>query len=210
TYDRPTATFVDRSGTYEQRRRHALGRPNVAFTATDMLTYEDAPWWFLLGVRGDVTGVGDEDVSDEAFTYEFVPSLATDDLKSITLEHGEPSNVYESRQVMVNSFTLRGDPDSTDEPAWMLEAELLGLDWESSSYTASLTAASTEPILAPGTKIYVDDETIGSTQWTNHLISWSMTVNNNLHYKAFAEHVNSKAPDKVGRQGRTFDAQFVV
>lgn len=208
-YDRPTSSFADRSGTYEQRRRHALGRPNVTFTATDLATYEDLAWWFQFAIKGGVTGTSDAG-TPPAYVYNFVPSAATDDLKAMTLEHGVPDNVYESAQVMVNSWTLRGDPDSGDEPAWMFEAEMLGLDWEPSSYTAALASRTTEAILAPGTKIFVDEPggTIGTTQWTDHLISWSVTGNNNIHFKAFAEHVDTMAPGKVGRQGRVFDAQF--
>ena len=41
-------------------------------------------------------------------------------------------------------------------------------------------------------------------------ISASVSGNNNIHYKAFAEDDTSFAANKVGRGQRTFNAQFVL
>lgn len=209
-YDRPLITFTDTTGTFSPRRRVGYGRPTVGFAATDILTYEDAAWWFLLGIKGGVAGVSDAG-TPPAYTYTFLPSPSTDNLAAVTLEHGEPGNVYKSQQVMCNSFTIRGDGDSTTEPGLMIDAELIGLDWEASSYTAAIPDRTTEVVLAQGTKLYIDDVggTIGSTQVLGKLISFSLTVNNNIHYKGFMENT-AYAPNKVGRAERTVDAQFVM
>lgn len=208
-YNRPLITFTDTTGTFDARRRVGYGRPDINFKATDILTYEDAVWWFLLGIKGGVSGSSDAG-TPPAYTYTFSPTPAVDDLASVTLEHGEPGNVYKSTQVMCNSFTIRADGDSTNEPGWMIDAELLGLDWATSTYTAAIPDRTTEVILAQGTKIYIDGTTIGTTQVLGQLISFSATVNNNIHYKAFMENVGSYAANKVGRGERTIDAQFVM
>jgi len=211
SYNRPLIEFTDTTGTFSGRRRVGYGRPTIGFSATDILTYEDAAWWFLLGIKGGVAGVGDAG-SPKAYTYTFVPTPATDDLAAVTLEHGEPGNAYKTAQVMCNSFTIRADGDSTSEPGWMIETELVGLDWVSSAYTGSIADRTTEVVLAQGTKLYIDASggTIGTTQVTGKLISFSATVNNNIHFKAFMENVGSYAPNKVGRGNRTIDAQFVM
>lgn len=209
SYERPLAAFADTTGTYSARRRVAYGRERVGFSATDIATYEDLAWWMQLAVKGGVTGTSGTG-TPTPYTYAFTPSLSTDDLKAMTLEFNESGNPYESTQVMVNSWTLRGDADNDNEPGWMLDVEMLGRDWNTTTFTGSISDRDTEVIMARGTKIYVDDSTIGSTQVTGKLISFSVTGNNNIHYKAFAEDESGYAANKVGRGERTFDAQFVM
>ncbi len=209
SYQRALMDFDDQSGTYEGRRRVAYAREKVGFSAMDICTYEDLPWWLQLGIKGGVAGAGDAG-APAAYTYTFTPSVATDDIKAMTLEFGESGNPYKSTQVMVNSFTLRMDADNDQEPGWMIDLELMGRDWTTTTYTAALSDRATEVILARGTKLYIDDAggTIGSTQKTGSLISCSITVNNNIHFKAFAEDTTYVAANKVGRGKRTVDAQF--
>lgn len=206
-YDRPLTAVTDTSATYEGRRRPSYGRERVSFSAVDVVTFEDLPWWLQMGVKGGVSGSND---GSGAYTYTFVPSVATDDLKSATFEYGDSGNPYQSTQCMVNQFTLRMDADNDAEPGWMLDLELLGRDRTTTTVTGSITDRSTEVMTARGTKIYIDDAggTIGTTQLTGALISASFTVNNNIHYKAFAEDTTYVAANKVGRGARTFDAQF--
>lgn len=207
SFTRPLMDFEDHSGTYEGRRRVAYARSRVGFSAMDIATFEDLPWWLQMGVKGGVTGVDD---GSGAYTYTFTPSSATDDLKSMSLEFNESGNPYEADQCMINSWTLRMDADNDQEPGWMFDAEIIARDWTTTTYTGALSDRTTEVILARGTKLYIDDAggTIGSTQKTGSLISASITVNNNLHFKAFAEDVTYVAANKVGRGRRTLDAQF--
>ena len=209
SYTRALMDFMDTSGTFHGRRRAAYGRAKVGFTALDICTYEDLPWWLQMGLKGGVAGAGDGG-APIAYLYTFNPTITSDDLKSMTLEFGETNNDYESGQVMVNSFTLRMDSDNDSEPGWMIDLELLGRDWETTTFTGALADRSTEVILARGTSLYIDAAggTIGTTAVTGKLISCSLTVNNNLHYKSFAEDVTYVAANKVGRQAQTLDAQF--
>lgn len=209
SYTRTPMDFMDTSGTFEGRRRFAYGREKAGGTATDICTYEDLAWWLQMLIKGGVAGAGDGG-TPIAYTYSFVPSLATDDLKSAVFEFGDSGNPYQIGQMMANSWTLRMDADNDSEPGWMLDVELIGRDLTATTFTAALTDRATEVILARGTKLYIDDAggTIGSTQKTGSLIKCSITVNNNIHYKAFAEDVTYVAANKVGRGARTLDAQF--
>lgn len=210
SYDRPLMDFMDTSGTFHGRRRAAYARAKVGFTALDIVTFEDLPWWLQMGLKGGVSGVTDGHATLPAYLYTFSPTITSDDLKSITLEFGETNNDYESGQVMVNSFTLRMDADNDSEPGWMFDAELMGRDFEPTTFTGSLADRSTEVVTARGTQIFIDAAggTIGTTQLSGALISASITVNNNLHFKSFAEDVTYVAANKVGRQAQTLDAQF--
>jgi hypothetical protein len=202
--------FTDQSGTYEGRRIPAQLRPTIGFTSSEKLTYEDFPWWlqFMIGVNAGLAAVGDAG-TPEAFTREAVPSLETDDLASMTLEFNHVGNPYESSQVMVNTWTIRIDPDN--EGAWMLDTEMVGRTWDTTAFTGSLPDRTVSIIKAPGTKMFIDDTFggLGTTQLTGKLIGASVTGNNNLHLKAFSEDEVNFAAGKVGRGLRTFDAQFV-
>lgn len=209
TFERPIREFADTSGTYAARRRVTYQRQRVAFSATDLLTYEDLPWWFQFALKGGVTATGDGG-SPPAYPYIFVPSLSTDDLKSMTLEFMYSGNPYESTQVMLNTWAIRIDPDN--EGGWIGDFELLGRDWATTTYTGSIADRTTEVIKAPTTKLYIDagGGTIGTTQVTGRLISATVSGNNSIHFKAFAEDELAFAANKVGRGQRFFDAQITL
>lgn len=209
SYSRPLMDFMDTSGTFHARRRVGYAREKAGGTALDICTYEDLPWWLSMGVKGGVSASGDGG-TPVAYTYTFNPTIASDDLKSATFEFGDSGNPYQISQMMVNSFTLRFDADNDSEPGWMIDVELIGRDLTTTTFTGSLSDRSTEVILARGTKLYIDDAggTIGSTQKTGSLIKASITVNNNIHFKAFAEDTTYVAANKVGRGQQTIDAQF--
>ncbi len=204
---RPLSAFRNTTGTFKGRRRPSYARTKVSLTAMDEATYQDLPWWLLGCLKGGVTGVTDAG-SPPAYTYTFTPTVATDDLASYTFEIGDVGNPYQTSQAMVNSWTLRMDSDNDAEPSWMLDLQLIGRDWGSTTFTGALSDRTTEPILARGTKIYVDTSTIGSTQLTGKLISASITGNNSLTFKSFAEDTTYVAANKVGRGEQTIDAQF--
>jgi hypothetical protein len=210
SYDRPLMDFSDQTGTYFDRRRVAYGREKVSFSAVDIATYEDLPWWLGLGLKGGVSGSSDGHSTAPAVTYTFAPAADADDLKSITLEYGEPGNVYESTQVMAQSWTLRGDADNDNEPGWMLDLSLIGRDRTTSSYTGSISDRTTEVILARGTKLFIDDAggTIGTTQISGKLINFSITCELGLHLKAFMEDESTYAANKVGRSALRVNGQF--
>lgn len=208
-YTRALREFVDTTGTFDGRRRKAFQREVVTFGGTDLLTYEDAPWHFLQLIKGGVTGAGDAG-TPIAYTRTFTPSLSTDDLASIVLEWNHVGNAYQSTQVMMNSGTIRIDPDT--EGAWILDSEYLARDLTSTTHTAAIADRTTEVIAAPGTKLFIDDTAggLGTTQQLGKFISASITINNAIHYKGFAENVSNFAANKVGRGLRTADAQIVL
>lgn len=209
SYEKALATFQDQSGTFFDRRRAAYARERISFSALDIATFEDLAFWAQFFLNGAVTPTGDSD-TPEAFTYVFAPSPATDDLKSMTLEFNESGNPYESTQVMVTRWTLRMDADNDNEPGWMLDLELMGRDWSTTTFTAALSDRVTEVILARGTKLFIDDLVgdIGDTQKLGSLINCSITGETGVHFKAFAEDETGYAANKVGRNAYHVSAQF--
>lgn len=213
SYNRPLANIPDTSGTFAARRTPVYGRPQIGLTGTDVATYEDLAWHFQMALRGNVAGVSDAGTPNPAYKYEFIPSLSVDDLETATFEVGDPGNKYVLTQALINSWTVRLDGDSTDEPAWMFEAEYLARDLAPiANFTAAIAAHDREAIIAPGTKVYIDDGggTLGTTQITGKVINASITGNNAAHLKGFLEDEGSYGADSAGRGERVFDAQITM
>lgn len=206
----PLVWFDDATGSYQGRRRPTKGRTSVAFSGTDLVTFEDIHWWLHMMVEGTPTNTTGTDPS--VLVHEFVPDLDSDTLRSATFEWGDPGNPYEISQVYMNSWTLRGDSDNDNEPGWMLEAEFIGRTFDPTTFTGSLPDRATEVVMARGTQVFIDDAAadVGTTQLLGQLISWSISGNINRHTKAFAEDETYVAAGKTGRQGWTLDAQLTL
>lgn len=208
-YARALQKYADSSGTYHARRRPSYARAKPSHTAVDIATFEDLPWWLQMALKGGVTGVGDAG-APQAYLYTFNPTITADDLKSATFEFNESGNPYESAQMMATKLTMRMDSDNDNEPCWMIDLDLMARDWETTTFTPALVDRSTEPILARGTKLFIDNAagTIGTTQVNGALISASAVIQNNLVFKAFAEDTVYVAVGRVGRKEQTIDLQL--
>ncbi|MGD9713523.1 MAG: hypothetical protein AB7V46_15870 [Thermomicrobiales bacterium] len=213
TYGRALQEFTDTSGTYVGDRRPSYGREKIGFKAVDIGTFEDLPWWCLFSIDGALSNGVTDGGSPAAYSRLFEPDIENDTLASFTFEHNEPGNPYETNQVMANSMTFRMNSDNDSESGWMIDADLLGLNWESiGSFTTAIPQRSTEVIKARGTKIYIDDEgdTFGDTQLVAGLISTSTTIQINRHFKAFAEDEKTCTPGAVGRRKLRIASQVTM
>jgi hypothetical protein len=193
------------SGTFHNRREASYDRIVMGLNGTESVTFDDLAWWLQFILKGGVAGAGDGG-APIAYTYAFTPTLAADDLKSMTLEFGTPTLPYEVNQAMVNSATFRFSPD--DARYWEMDVEVMARKPSQVAMTGSIAERTRELIKAPGTKIFVDSTTIGTTQILARFIGGSITINNNLDFKFFAEDEDDAAANKVGRGDVTVDAQF--
>lgn len=205
-YDRELRVNSDRTGTRAGRRRGSYKRPDIGFTFEAECTFEDQPWWNQLALKGGVTGTND---GSGAYTYNFVPNINALDTKSATIEFGEPSLVYKSHQVLIDEWNIKIDPDN--ESAWQWSATALARDWDTSSYTGSISERTTEPIPAPGTLLYIDNAggTIGTTPVNGKLISATITGKNNFHLEGFAEDKLAYPAGKIGFGEQEYDCEIV-
>lgn len=210
-YNHPLGNISEQNGSFDDRTSPVYGRQQVGLSYSEALSYETLPWWCQMFMKGGVTATTDAG-SPPAYPYIFTPSAAADDVKAATMEVGEPGNPYEIAQCMINTATIRLDGDSTDEPAWMFETDMVGLSLVNTSYTGALSLQARESIAAPGTKVYIDagGGTIGTTQVTGKIISASVTWNLNRHLKGFLENEDTMAPGKSGRGARVVDAQITM
>lgn len=227
-YEPAISQFNDRTGTRFAKGRFAKGRDKVSFTGTDQATFDDLAYWaqtmiaYVAAAKTPATGTvaaictaiigGSLTGSGSATTgygWLFKPAATSLGKKSLSLEFGEPGNSYVSTQAMVSGWTLRGDPDSNSETAWMLDLEMLARDVAAQAYTGSIGDRQTNPIIAAGTKLYIDSTTMGTTQVLGKLISWSLVGSDDIHYKAFAEDANFVAANKIGFGESSLSGQIV-
>lgn len=206
SYERELQWASTQTGTFHNRREGTYRRAVNGMTGTEDCTFEDAPWWGQLFLKGGVVGGPGDAGVPPMYTYTFIPSPSTDDLKSITLEYGTPTLPYKVNQGMVNSATFRFNPDEL--AYWQMDIELMTRKPTQTAMTGSIADRSRELIRAPGTKNYVDSVTIGTTHITGRFIGGSITINNNLDFKAFSEDEDDFAANRVGRGDVTVDAQF--
>ena len=208
SYERELRFAAAQTGTLEPNIDATYRRPSpIGHTGSEELTFEDLPWWLKLVLKGDVTATTDGG-SPPAYPYIFVPSVTTDTLDSITLERGTTTLPYEFNQAMVNQATIRIDPDN--EAYWIGDWEVMSRRPTQTAMTGSITDRTREGIKAPGTKLFIDAAggTIGTTQVTGRFIGGSVTILNNLDFKAFSEDEDDYAANKVGIGARVVTAQF--
>ena len=200
------------NGSYVARQKASYGRFMPTTSYSEALTFEDLPWWAQMFAEGGVTGGTDGGSPNPAYTYDFDPDLTTDTLKSFTLENNVGGSVYDWVQVMADTVQIRIAPDNTSEPSWMMDLGLMALGLPTAGSFASLTQRATEEIRAAGTKVFIDSSqaNIGNTQSTGSIIDASISLAVNRHFKAFMENADGAAPNKMGRQARTLDAQITV
>ena len=166
----------------------------------DSLSYEDAPWWCQLGVKGGVAGVLQGTLG---YLYTFVPSESTDDLKTGTFEGSDETQGWQMPYGMVDQLTLSGALGE----AWKLRASLLGADLTPATLTPAIPNRTTEPIEMQATKLYIGaGGAVPVTQITGMFIDFELTINNNIRRKYFAG--EGSAMKSHGRLLREVTCQF--
>lgn len=207
SYEKEIVFANAQTGTLEPNIDATYRRPSpVGHTGAEQATFEDLPWWLQAALKGGVTGGAGDAGSPPMYTYAFNPSNTADDIKSFTLERGTTTLPYKFNQAMVNQLTIRIDPDN--EAAWMLDIEAMSRKPAQTAMTGAISDRTRELIRAPGTQLFVDTTTIGTTQVSGRFIGGSVTIQNSLNFKAFSEDEDDYAANKVGRGMRLVTAQF--
>jgi hypothetical protein len=145
--------------------------------------------FLLCGIKGGVTPV----TALGASTWTFVPGA----LDSMTLEYYDGYRAWQENGVKVNSIRIAGSATADNT----VTLDLFARDAVTAPTFAAMTAALTErvPDFIEGweSALYLDPfgATPGTTLVSNTLISWDVTIANNLGRKYFAD--NTTATGKV-------------
>mgnify|MGYP000854766745 FL=1 len=138
-------------------------------------TFEQLPYLFEAGIR-HVTPSTDT----PGYKYEYIipvastDSISSTDLQTFTVEGGDNAQAEEFAYGFARTITISG----TAGQAVMMGAEIVGRQVGTSSFTTPLSIPTVEEILTSKGKLYIDaaDGTIGSTQKSNTLLDFSLSI----------------------------------
>jgi len=152
------------------------------------LTYEDI-LYLLDGVFGDCTPSG-----TDPYTWDYsAPTNATVAPREYTVEFGMDGAEYKVEGAIFNDFEIEGDLDG--DAVWKGTINLLGKAVATTTM-ASLSERTVELITMADTTLYIDTAggTIGSTEVSDSLISFTLSVEPGYHLK----HFNDLNPTNFG------------
>lgn len=184
-------------GTFIKQYRSSLGTIACTFPQSGGVTYEDLPWWCQGWLKGGVTGVLS---NTTVYTYTFVPSPSTDDIKSYTFEWGDDTQAFQMNYGMVDTFDITGSLDSF----WHFDAGVIGADMTTTTFTGALSDRTCEDVNTYLTKMAIGNAAaVPSSYMTGRFIGFKLSGKNNLARKYFADGT-SAAIGGMGRGKREF------
>jgi len=190
-------------GTFISQYRSSLGIVTAAFPLSGGCTYEDQPWWNQLWLKGGVSGVLS---ATSVYTYTFVPTPATDDLKSATFEWGDDTQAFQMNYGMIDTFDITGALDSF----WHFDAGVIGTDMGSTTFTGALSDRTCEDINTYLTRLALGAAgAVPSSYMTGRFISFKLSGKNNLARKWFADGV-APTIGGIGRGKREFELEVTM
>lgn len=134
-------------------------------------TFEDLPWFLQSFVKGGVTGVLS---AVTVYTYTFTPTVASDDLKTVTWEVGDDTQAFQVPYCLGDRLELQF---TADRPA-VMTCDYLGQKATKQAFTGALSDRVTEDINGSQMTAQIDSTTIGTTTVTN-VLSARFALQNN-------------------------------
>jgi len=203
--DKPNIVQVDdeQRGTWVNSYRSFPGLIDAGFQFSGTVSYEDIAWWFQLALKGGVTGVLS---NTTVYTYTFVPTQATDDLKSATFEWGDDTQAWECHFAMVDKFEM----SAALGEGVKFKADIISDDWSTTTFTGALSDRTTEDAVAHLGKLGLGNAgAVPGSYLTGRFIGWKFTIDNQLNPKFFMDGAGAKLTG-MGRKRRlyTLEATF--
>lgn len=188
---RPLADIEEFPGNYFPDQTVVYGPITVDGTATGPLTFEDLAIRPRYAVEAAPAGVSDGAVpGPPAFTYAYRPDSDVLTRETAVVELGTPeaNNRWLATGVHWGEFTISADIDDA-QASWRWASTLLALNKVPlvAAFTA-LGSRTRETIDGPGTQVFIDPHdggTIGTTDESDRVISWSATYPFNSAGKRF-------------------------
>jgi hypothetical protein len=166
TEEQDVATIrpAEHRNSYNAYYAATAGREQNVLTFTGKLSFNDAAWWAQMFFKSVPSGTGGG--ADK--TYAFLPSAATDDVKSTTFQLAYADTIatapgYKYNYALGQTFNLHFEKG--DDAAVTFKAALLAAKSATSiaAFTGALTDRSVVLASANSTIAYIDTTTIGST-----------------------------------------------
>lgn len=142
-------------------------------------TYEQIPYILEAGVKAVNTGSSDGSGSGKIYAYSFSTN-ASNTVNTYTLEGGDNAGAERMAYSFVQKFKLSGKGGE----AWMVNADWVGRQISTTTFTGSINPPSVTDILFQNTKVYLDatSGTAGTTQISNTVLAADVDVTTGLKY----------------------------
>jgi hypothetical protein len=163
-----------------------LGEQRARLTLELQCTYEEMIWWDQHLVKGGTLSGITTGSTPPGYTYTITPTDAADDIATSTWKVGDGSVAYILSRCVVNTATVRCNPQSGGEGTWRMTVEMFCIFGGTTTFTTPADITRTK-IVSYGTVVYVDaiGGTIGTTALTNRWRTWSITWTLNIEEKSF-------------------------
>lgn len=167
SHDPDVATIrpQERRGSFFGYYRATPGREQHAVTFGGNLTYNQAVWLGNVFIKGNLTGTG----AGADKSYPFVPSSATDDMKSATLEWGYDTALSATQPgfrlpyVVGDELTMTFDKGSAEGVTFEANMHSPKAATQITAFGGTPTALTSTAISPVQVQVYIDAATIGST-----------------------------------------------
>lgn len=168
------------------------------------VSFEDLAWWLQFAVKGAVAGV--QEGATTAYRYTFIPTAASDDLKSATLEWGDNVIAWQANHCMVDALEIKGAPG---EPLTMTAA-IVAKNRDQAAFTGALSDRQVEVVLGRRATLYIDEPggTIGTTAVAGKLLGFEHQISNKLARLYTMDDADSGALSDIIRDDRVFETKL--
>lgn len=189
TYSREREDVPEQLRSFQGDRDTQILAESVTFVIESRLAFEEVPWWLSLVLKGGAaTRIGTTTGSTPpGYTYTITPTDTTDDLDTFSFKHGDGATAYSYKRGVINTMTIRCNPNAGGEASWRITLEGMALFIGTTTFDAPADITRTM-VPSLGSKLYLDTASaIGTTQITNLVRNFSITVNNNIEEKRFID-----------------------
>lgn len=152
-------------------RAHQTYRSAQLTVAGDLNT-SDILYVLMSGMRGGISPTGAGNAKTWAYDAQMTASPA---VESRTIEWSDGQQEYEAPGCICSQFEISAN--NAEDSMVQFSSTWLGKDWSQSTITGALSDRAVNYLPGLGTKLYVNDigGTIGSTELTATLVSWTYT-----------------------------------
>jgi len=154
----------------------------IGLTFEGDATFEQILYFLSMGIKGAVTpsGTGDDK------TWVFTPAkTAAGTFDSFTIEAGDDIQAVEVEYCMASRIRFSGGMAAPVT----VSVDMFGRQITNTTFTGSIAPPAIETILGQKSKLYIDDETgtMGGTEKSASLISWTYDIETGLYVKRYGD-----------------------
>ncbi len=212
TYDQARSDEPEMLGSFYPDRDTVLMERACTFSFDARLAFELVPWWASLVLKGGAaTRTGTTTSSTPpGYTYTVTPSDTVDDLDTFSMKAGDGAICYLFKRCVVSSATIRANFGPGGEATWRISVTGRSIFVSTSTFDSPTAITRTMIPSKSGNLVKLDTSSaIGTTTLSGKARSFSVTIDNQIEDKYFAE-TGIDAGADFGRGPSRITGEFVA